>query len=490
MKGSPEKAISYLKFISVIIGFLLMLRQSAQSQQVFSMGDNTSETEFNKISKSAHRANRDLTDLPARVSLKMFAPEPGYQGTYGTCVAWSSSYAARTISYCIQRQLTDPAAIKAVAFSPNYIYFHVKTPGDDNCTGGANIESAMKVLSSTGDLLLNENIADCIPKMEESADLKAKNYSIKTYSALTNMWGRIEKNEYLAIKKCIAEKKPVIFSLKAYKSITRVGADGMLHIPENDTLMGNHALCIVGYDDTVAGGLGAFEVMNSWGTAWGNKGFFWLTYDQLMQYGSYALELMDREIFPAAGNRSLNNPQLAGRLEFKLCDDSGKDISTMPAEAMDQPGKTLPGFRLTGNYPAGQRFKIRFTCNAPAFVYIFAVDDHRSWSRLFPYAPNVSAALNSVNETIYLPSENKGYRINADASLDKIFVFCSKSPLDEELLKSLSAKPQNEVASSLRNYFQSRMVSFRDIQIADGIIQFSTPVAEEEVVAVSADLHH
>jgi C1A family cysteine protease len=36
-----------------------------------------------------------------------------------------------------------------------------------------------------------------------------------------------------------------------------------------------HAMVITGYDDDKK----AFRVMNSWSTAWGDKGFAWIDYD-------------------------------------------------------------------------------------------------------------------------------------------------------------------------------------------------------------------
>src|ERR1700674_641859 len=93
-------------FISLIVWVFHADAQTTSTQQYFT-GDNTDETEFNKISKLPVRINRDMENLPSSFSLKNYAPVPGYQGQHGTCVAWSAGYAARTISYCIQHQITD-----------------------------------------------------------------------------------------------------------------------------------------------------------------------------------------------------------------------------------------------------------------------------------------------------------------------------------------------------------------------------------------------
>ena len=58
-------------------------------------------------------------------------------------------------------------------------------------------------------------------------------------------------------------------------------AGGVWNGPYDGTKPGGHAMVIVGYDDNLAytGGTGAFKVLNSWGTDWGNSGYFWLTYN-------------------------------------------------------------------------------------------------------------------------------------------------------------------------------------------------------------------
>ena len=43
---------------------------------------------------------------------------------------------------------------------------------------------------------------------------------------------------------------------------------------------GSHAVTIIGYNDTLTthDGPGAFKMINSWGTGWGQSGFWWMSY--------------------------------------------------------------------------------------------------------------------------------------------------------------------------------------------------------------------
>lgn len=487
----------FTRILSTSAGCMLSMAAIGQGNQQYFTGDNTSETEFNNISKSAQRATRDLDDMPAAYSLKQYAPLPGNQGRHGTCVAWSTAYAARTISYCIQRQYTDAAKINSVSFSPQYLYYYLKVPGDTNCTKGAKIEPALKLLADKGDPLASENITECVDNIDTATDTKAKDYVIKAYTSLTNIFGRITKNEILTIKKSIAERKPVIFSLQCFKSVTQIGKDGVWTPTTPDEPMTNHAVCIVGYDDNKMNG--AFEVLNSWGTNWGNNGYFWITYDQLMKYGTYALELMDREVYNTK-NRGLDEPQIKGSLDFVLTNDFGNETGAMQVQRSfvdvnatssgNEQDVQFANYKLVQDYPAGQRFKIKFITNAPAFVYVFSIDDKQVLSSLFPYAANISPAINSANATIYLPSETKNYKLNADATRENICVLYSKTALDIGRLKSNIATAGANIYQAIKALYSQRLIAIKNINFGRENISFSAPAAETELVCFFIDLNH
>ncbi len=99
--------------------------------------------------------------LPEAVSLLRFAPQRGNQGQQGSCVAWSSAYAARTVLEAASTGV-DPDQIK---FSPSFMYNQI---GLEDCQGSY-IQRAMEQMSKQGALPLDEfpySDQDCHPPTE------------------------------------------------------------------------------------------------------------------------------------------------------------------------------------------------------------------------------------------------------------------------------------------------------------------------------------
>src|SRR5271157_1249577 len=79
---------------------------------------------------------RGLYTLPAKASVKQFAPYAGDQGRYSTCTAWASAYSALTIVYAKLNGIMDRDKITESAFSPGFAFRESFAGGFVGCDGG------------------------------------------------------------------------------------------------------------------------------------------------------------------------------------------------------------------------------------------------------------------------------------------------------------------------------------------------------------------
>lgn len=90
-----------------------------------------------------------------------------------------------------------------------------------------------------------------------------------TYQAVTQ--------DLYALKGVLAGGLPVVFGFTVYAPFEspQVATSGVVPMPApTDKVVGGHAVVLVGYDDAVD----RFRVRNSWGTSWGQAGYFELPY--------------------------------------------------------------------------------------------------------------------------------------------------------------------------------------------------------------------
>jgi C1A family cysteine protease len=82
-----------------------------------------------------------------------------------------------------------------------------------------------------------------------------------------------------SLKTCLTTKQvPIIFGFVVYSSFmtTAVARTGIVPMPNTsrEAIAGGHCTNIVGYDDSKQW----FICANSWGTGWGDKGYFYMPY--------------------------------------------------------------------------------------------------------------------------------------------------------------------------------------------------------------------
>lgn len=95
----------------------------------------------------------------------------------------------------------------------------------------------------------------------------------------------IADGDILTMKATLAQGYLIEFGFNVYSYFMSQGmaTGGILDVPAaGESLEGGHAVDLVGWNDTMKtpkGATGAFLVRNSWGTDWGQNGYFWMSYD-------------------------------------------------------------------------------------------------------------------------------------------------------------------------------------------------------------------
>lgn len=241
----------------------------------FSLGWNAQEENTEDI-PSDISFNFGNQNLPSSYDLTDRFPPVGDQNPYGTCVAFSVGYHTKTAINAIDNNLftsnlTDPS----MQTSALDLFLSIPDRGA-NCEG-AQFEPAMKVLAERGvansQLAPYVNVGDCSQSPDPSwAESAAKN-KIQNF--------RKVEQDVTALKRYIADNRPVIFGARLGDNFMSWNSDEVItgHTSFNQVgIHAYHAMSIVGYDDS-KGPNGAFRVINSWGTNWGDAGFIWVDYN-------------------------------------------------------------------------------------------------------------------------------------------------------------------------------------------------------------------
>lgn len=371
-----KQKISLFLFI-IVIG----LYQVAFAQKfTYGMGVKIEEVGYNKV-KLAHTSRGDFKALPRKVSLKKYCPVPGNQGKTGTCVAWSSTYGARTIIYAMDNHLTNQQKITQKAFSPSFIYNQIREKGSNSCKSGTYVYDAMHTLKSQGAVPLKDFAFDCSHNPDASDKSKASKYRIKDYHRL---FFSSAKNKVKIIKKSIAEGNPIVVAMKIgfafgyAKGVFRDNASASIS-------RGGHAMVAVGYDDDKQ----AIELMNSWGTKWGNKGFVYYHYDSFQKYCAQAYEMIPSSpvlISDDMLGKDIPKVSISGTVVFKQYLEDSEVFKDM---RVTKAGNT---YHLLDSYTQGDSFQMMITNNQRIHVYAFNFDGTKKCFKLFPFAGGVLEA--------------------------------------------------------------------------------------------------
>lgn len=285
---------------------LLSLCFCGYMQAQFAGGLVIDQQAYNRIDRLDYEilgAKNTQSSLPLKFSLKSYCPEVGHQGDITSCVGWAIGYAAMTIQKAIDLNTQDKKSITDFAFSPLFIYNQIKI---SDCNFGAKIDDALQLVKEKGNIerkVFNINLSDCETLPNYNQLTKAKKYRVKSYHRIFSP--NEKPNEIIEqIKKSLILKQPIVIAIIVNQGFTDLKSKDEFWRPiaGNQNPFGGHAMTVIGYDDFE----GAFEVMNSWGKAWGNEGFIKIKYEDfvkqvrygfILDYGNEKSSPMDLEMF-------------------------------------------------------------------------------------------------------------------------------------------------------------------------------------------------
>lgn len=434
----------------------------------FSLGASLSEEKFDQakvfvpLSYGFGNSNR----LPARVSLEQYAPPRAHQGSQGSCVGWASAYAARTILHS-RATGQNPSN---VSFSPSYLYNQIRLPGCE----GAYMLDAMKAMSRNGALPFREFRYDertCSNEPSNSQISKGRQFVIKGYNRLTNGANNYTPN-ISAIKQNLAQGAPVVIGMMVGGTfMSRMLGQNVWLPTQSDYAQrgfGGHAMCVIGYDDNYQGG--AFQIMNSWGEQWGNKGNCWVRYKDFSRFTKEAYGL-----FPMGSADQERESATKFQVEFGLA-----DMTTKSTIALKKTSDI--SFRTVNPLKTTDKFKVIFANSIDCYVYIFGQETDGSSYVLFPYTPKHSPYM-GITGTRLFPED---YSMSPDekGNRDYIAIVVSKKEINfNDFNNKLSNSRQQTYLGKLREVLGSNRIQNVNFQ-AGNTIAFSADATKGSMVGM------
>ena len=242
--------------------------------------------------------------LPTNFSLRKYCP-PSLSQEGQSCVGWASAYGAMSIIHNIKFNITNDNEKFLFAFDPNYIYSLIALESDYNCEQGTYITDGLSILTKYGcKKMFAPELTSCNSVISKKSKKYGLPFVIKGYQTPPDeFYDGTAEEKITLLKESLIEKNPLIIAIATTETFSTfgsdigiVGKDGLYDPNENENFNGGHAMCVIGYDENKFGG--SFEVMNSWGTDFGDNGFVWIKFDDFLRITReiYKLDVFENNI--------------------------------------------------------------------------------------------------------------------------------------------------------------------------------------------------
>ena len=220
----------------------------------------------------AMRGAAPMEPLPVRWSLREACPPVRDQGPVGECTGQSVAGACEFLSMKTSGGDCTRKSVKFAYYNGRRMLCPPQTWDDSGCYIRTVIKAAARYGICEEDFWPESK--DFAAKPSVSAYADASRFQVEEYAALSDASPETTLDN---VRRSIYHGLPVCFGFDVYSSFMsdETTRTGIAKIPAaGETPEGGHAVLGVGYDDETC----VLTVRNSWGAAWGDKGYFQLPY--------------------------------------------------------------------------------------------------------------------------------------------------------------------------------------------------------------------
>jgi C1A family cysteine protease len=271
-----KKQLIYVFYLFIIVGFLF---NSCKKDDDDNNNNNNSDISYyqSRIGLEPTPAGT-LSSVPTASnftysgqipsSFYLDLPSPSNQGSQGSCVAWAAAYGI--ISYH-----NEPPYYDSKLASPSFVYNQTKI-GD--CSEGSYFISNGYYKGALN-LLVEKGVCSLADMPYNESDCSQQPNTIQINNASDNKIVKYERVTDLSsdnIKKTLLSGYPILIGAELDLDFCNSNSS-YVWVSNSSSFVGNHAMVIMGYDDSKS----AFKILNSWGTSWGDNGYGWIDYSNL-----------------------------------------------------------------------------------------------------------------------------------------------------------------------------------------------------------------